>query len=113
MHELTLIAEVCRLARAAADREGAARITRICVRLGDCCGVDAEALRLAFAVMQEQQCWHQTQLEIILVPTQCRCSICRCHYRPVDLIPVCPQCGGLCSERVGGQELELVGLEVA
>jgi hydrogenase nickel incorporation protein HypA/HybF len=113
MHELALMDEACRLAQAAAARDGATRITRIWLRLGDCCGVDADALRLAFAVMQEQQCWHQTQLELELVPTRCRCLRCQCEYRPVDLIAVCPQCGGLQAERVSGQELELVGVEVA
>ena len=113
MHELALMEEVCYLARAAAERDGATRISRIWLRLGDCCGVDADALRLAFAVIQEQQGWHQTRLELELVPTQCRCLRCRRPYRPVDLIPVCPHCGGLSGERLSGQELELVGLEVA
>lgn len=113
MHELALVQELCALATAAAQRHGATRIERLQLRLGDRCGVDADALRLAFAVVQQQQAWQHTQLELELVPTRCRCHRCGHRFRPVDLIHCCPRCGGLSHALLEGRELELVALEVA
>ena len=46
MHELALVQELCALATAAAQRHGATRIERLQLRLGDRCGVDADAVVL-------------------------------------------------------------------
>lgn len=113
MHELALIQELCALAQAAAEQHGATRITQLWLRLGDRCGVDADALRQAFEVVQAQHCWRQTHLNLELVPTQCRCLRCHQLYRPEDVVALCPQCGGLACDRLTGQELTLVAVEVA
>ena len=113
MHELALIEDLCSSATQAARRQGASRIHRLQLRLGDRCGVDAEALRQAFAVMAELPEWAETQLDLEVVPTRCFCPHCRQPFTPADVIHACPRCGSLSRQVLSGRELELVALEVS
>jgi len=113
MHELALITELCASASLAARRQGASRIHRLQLRLGARCGVDAGALRQAFAVVAEQPEWAAAQLDLEVVPTRCFCEHCRQPFTPADVIHACPRCGNLARQVLSGRELELVALEVS
>ena len=113
MHELALIEEVCRLAQEAAAGQGAHQIHRLHVRVGDLCGVDPDALRQAFAVVQDQAGWATVELDLEIVPTRCWCPDCGEAFLPSDVIHACPRCGQLSRMVLSGRELTLVGLEVS
>ncbi len=115
MHELALMQEVCELALAAAAADGATRITRIQLRVGTVAGVNAEALRSAFAVVMAADAGHAAagaDLQLELVPTRCWCPHCNQSFLPADVIHACPLCGQLSSRILEGRELELTALEV-
>lgn len=113
MHELALMEEVCRLASEAASGQGAHRIHRLQLRLGDRCGVEPIALRQAFAVVQEQAGWSEAELDLEIVPTRCWCTHCEEAFLPTDVIHACPRCSELSRDVLSGRELELVALEVS
>lgn len=113
MHELALIEELCTLAAEAASRQGATRIHRLELRVGELGGVDPEALRQAFAVVAQTPPWQTAELQLEVVPTRCFCADCRQAFTPVDVIHACPHCGQLASQVIAGRELELVALEVS
>jgi len=113
MHELALMAEVCDLAAAAAAAEGAQTIHRLHLRIGAQAGVDAYALRAAFAVVSSDPTWASTLLQLDVVPTRCFCSNCAQAFHPDDVIHACPDCGAMSSQLLEGRELELVALEVS
>lgn len=113
MHELALMEELCHVAWQAAQRDGAKAIHSLQVRIGDLSGVDAEALRQAFAVVAMDPRWAGTCLNLDVVTTRCFCSNCRQAFTPADLIHQCPRCGALSSELLEGRELELVAMEVS
>ena len=113
MHELALLQELCALATAAATQQGAQRIHRLELRVGELGGVDPDALRQAFAVVAATAPWQETELQLEVVPTRCFCPHCDQPFSPVDVIHVCPSCGQLSRQLLQGCELELVALEVS
>ncbi|WP_296415300.1 hydrogenase maturation nickel metallochaperone HypA [Vulcanococcus sp. DEBay_Sum29NL08_54] len=113
MHELALIDELCRIAQQAARDQGASTIHSLLLRIGNLSGVDAEALRQAFAVVATAPPWSSTRLELEVVKTRCFCAHCRQAFRPTDLIHQCSRCGALSSDVLEGRELELVSMEVS
>jgi len=113
MHELALIQELCALASAAAAQQGAQHIHRLELRIGELGGVDAEALRQAFAVVASTAPWQHTELDLQVVATRCFCPHCGHPCRRTDVIHVCPECGQLSNQVLEGRELELVALEVS
>ena len=113
MHELALIEELCALALEAASEQGARTIHALRVRIGDQAGVNADALRQAFAIVTLQSPWRETTLDLEVVTTRCFCSNCSEAFAPLDVIHHCPRCGALSSEVIAGRELELVSMEVS
>ena len=113
MHELALIQELCALATAAATRQGARRIHRLELRVGELGGVNPDALRQAFAVLAATAPWQTTELQLDVVPTRCFCPHCAQAFSPLDVIHACPQCGAISRQVLQGRELELVALEVS
>ena len=113
MHELTLLQELCGLAAAAAQEQGASQIHRLELRVGELGGVSPDALRQAFAVLAATAPWQTTELQLDVVPTRCFCPHCAQAFSPLDVIHACPQCGAISRQILQGQELELVALEVS
>jgi hydrogenase nickel incorporation protein HypA/HybF len=113
MHELALLQELCQLASAAATEQGASRIHRLELRVGELGGVNPDVLRQAFAVVAATAPWREATLQLEVVPTLCFCPHCEQPFRPLDVIHVCPGCGVISSEVLQGRELELVALEVS
>lgn len=113
MHELALLQELCQLAEAAASEQGASRIHRLELRVGELGGVNPDALRQAFAVVAATAPWQSTELQLEVVPTRCFCPHCEEAFAPVDVIHACPRCGQLSHQVIAGRELELVALEVS
>ncbi|MFM8260058.1 MAG: hydrogenase maturation nickel metallochaperone HypA [Vulcanococcus sp.] len=117
MHELSLMAELQSLAEQQARLDGATRIHRLQLRIGELAGVDADALRLAFAVVvangAQQELWRSATLDLETVPARCFCPDCAQPFRPPDVIHACPRCGHLSRQLLAGRELEIVALEVS
>lgn len=113
MHELALLQELCALANAAANAQGANRIHRLELRVGELGGVDPNALRQAFAVVAATAPWNETKLQLEVVPTRCFCPHCEQAFTPPDVIHACPRCGAISRQVLEGRELELVALEVS
>ena len=112
MHELALIEALCCLASETAAEQGATRIHRLQVRIGDRSGVDPAALQQAFAIVAVHPPWNTTSLQLELVATRCFCPHCKQDFTPLDVIHLCPQCGALSRQPLQGRELELVAMEV-
>jgi hydrogenase nickel incorporation protein HypA/HybF len=113
MHELALLKELCALAVAAAQEQGASHIHRLELRVGELGGVHPDALRQAFAVVAATAPWQTTELQLDVVPTRCFCSHCAQAFSPLDVIHACPECGAISRQVLQGRDLELVALEVS
>lgn len=111
MHELAIAVSI--VDAAAAARRDAARVLAVHVKLGALSGVDADALRSAFALARDHvpglAC---AELAIEAVPVTARCPVCGVD-REVPFPGLrCPECGSPTAEVVRGRELEVTAIEV-
>ena len=113
MHELSLMEEVRHQALAAAEAEGARRIERICLRVGELAGVDVEALHFAFPVVMEGSIAAGAQLQVESEAAMCACEPCGSPFRARDGCCDCPRCGTISRRLLSGRDLRLVALEVS
>jgi hydrogenase nickel incorporation protein HypA/HybF len=113
MHEVSLLENTLELALGYAQQQGASRIHRLTLRVGQLSGVIPEALRFAFEVVVQGTIAETAQLEIETIPAICYCSSCQQDFQPTDWIYECPACQQLCTELRQGRDLELVSLEVS
>lgn len=112
MHELGLMQEVRRQALAAAEAEGARRITAIRLRVGELAGVEADALRFAFPVVMAGTIAEGAELRIEREPARCHCQPCDTPFEARDGCCDCPQCGTISRQLLSGRDLRLVDLDV-
>jgi hydrogenase nickel incorporation protein HypA/HybF len=99
-------------ARVEAARHGAARVRRICVRIGTLAGVDADALRFGFEALTRDSDFADLELEIELCPRVHRCPACGTEFAVAEYEFRCPQCGEEKTQFVSGDQLELAYMEI-
>lgn len=110
MHEASLVAAMCAEIEALAQKQGASRVGRIVVRVGELSGVEKEALEFAFEVYKrEHSLFADSSLQIEIISARRSCLSCRGEFTGA---PPCPQCGSLQTMALSGDELELNKIEL-
>ena len=95
-----------------AEQHGAARVTRIVLRIGTLAGVDLEALRFAYEALAPHSIAAGATLEIESVSARARCAACGTEFGAErDFIFQCPRCGGYSGDIRAGRELGIARLE--
>jgi hydrogenase nickel incorporation protein HypA/HybF len=113
MHEVGIMQNTLDIALEYARKQGASRIHRIVLRVGELSGVVPEALSFAFDVVMQGTIAQNAQLQIEYLPILCYCPTCQQEFQPTDWIFECPQCHQICTEIRQGKELELSSMEVS
>ncbi|ABB58583.1 hydrogenase maturation nickel metallochaperone HypA [Synechococcus elongatus] len=111
MHELSLATALVETALWQAVQAEAQQIVSLKLRLGTWAGVDAEALRFAFSLVQQDTIAASAQLVIESVPAQFRCQTCG-QQTPPPLLAACSHCGSDRWQLQQGRELQLQSMEV-
>lgn len=112
MHEFTLAAELIDAACGEAQRVGARRIQRLRCRVGVLRQVDEWLLREAFGIARLTTPCESAELEIQIVSMRAICAQCEESFAVQNWDWRCPRCGGDGSAPSGGDELELVSIDV-
>lgn len=112
MHEVSLMQSALETAIALAEREGARKILRLKLRIGELSGVVPEALRFAFDVVTRETLAEGAELEVEEVPAVCYCRTCDREFSPGETGYVCSTCGTISRELRRGRELALDSMEV-
>ena len=113
MHELSIARSLIAAACDAAASNHAGRILKVRARIGRLSGVAGRSLQSAFPIAAEKTPCEGAQLEIETSPVVIYCNHCRTSQQLSDPTPLeCPVCGQPAATLLGGQELELVSLEV-
>ena len=112
MHEVSLMAELLRLAEAALAGRQVASVTAVRLQLGELAGADAGALHFAFEVMRRGTPLAAATLQIEPVAAVVHCDECAAVGAPAaPPMLCCPACGSYRVRLVAGQELQLSQLE--
>jgi hydrogenase nickel incorporation protein HypA/HybF len=109
MHELSLMTTLLE------DAVGAAGGSPVCalrVRVGPLSGVVVEALQFAFEALSPGTPAEGARLDIEHTVPSFHCPACGADYETPVGAYQCPACGSSTGELRGGNELELVSIEV-
>ncbi|HVO82485.1 MAG TPA: hydrogenase maturation nickel metallochaperone HypA [Terriglobales bacterium] len=112
MHEMGIACEVLAAARREAQKYPGRSPRKVGVRIGELTAVDPEALRFCFEVITRDSEMQPLELEIEICPFRFRCLSCGHEFVVRNYETQCPQCAGIKTECIGGQELDLAYLEV-
>ena len=109
MHELSLTTNLLRDAISAADGEP---VRAVRIRVGPLSGVVIESLRFAFEALTPGTPAQGARLDIEETSVSFHCPACGADYETPVGSYQCPACGSPNGELRGGDELELVSIEV-
>ena len=112
MHELSIMQGAMDAVLAEAERQRAARVLRVTMRIGDLTGLVPDSLQFAFEVLRENTPAAGAVLEVESVATTCYCESCRREFPAPAFDRTCPDCGSSPCEIAGGREVEVVSIEV-
>lgn len=112
MHELGLTQHLVTIVEETAIKNGAECVRTVKVEIGALAGVLPESIAFCYEVCCRGTLLEGSRLEIVFIPGVGRCYDCRveCELDPYTL--VCPQCGGLTLERLRGEELRVIEVEI-
>lgn len=112
MHEMSLAEGILQLIEDAARRENAARVSMVCLEIGQLASVEVEALRFCFDAVIRDSVAEGARLEIIEVPGEGWCLDCSAPVPMSDKLSGCPRCGGYRVQVTGGTEMRVKELEI-
>ena len=112
MHEMGIAQSILDIAIAAAEKEGAQRITRVNVVAGELRGIVPLQFTFCFGVMAENTIASGAHLNLEITPVRGRCRVCEETFIVEDYRYICPKCRGGDIQTVGGTELRLRDIEV-
>jgi hydrogenase nickel incorporation protein HypA/HybF len=96
-----------------AQSEGASRIKRVVLEVGEMSGLDSNDLRNSFQLLSQDTLAEGAELAITAVPLKVRCLSCSREYTASGYKMVCQACGSIASELISGNELRVKEMEVA
>jgi hydrogenase nickel incorporation protein HypA/HybF len=109
---LSIAQNILDIAVAAAEREGAQKITRINIVAGKVRAIVPEQLSFCFEVIAEGTIASGAELNMEIVPVKGRCRKCGEVFIVEDFLYICPQCQSSDIEITGGTELRIKDIEV-
>ncbi len=95
MHEAALAENILNIAFEAAQKNHAAKIFKIGLRLGEMAGVEVEALNFSFDVLKKNPPAEDAKLVIERVPITAACNSCGKIFRLERYNFFCPECDGV------------------
>jgi hydrogenase nickel incorporation protein HypA/HybF len=113
MHEMGIACSILDAAAKETQRHPGARATRVGVRIGELAAIDSESLRFCFEMIVQGTEQDGLQLEIERVPRKHRCADCKEEFVIREYDFRCPRCGAISTDFAGGDELELMFVEVS
>jgi hydrogenase nickel incorporation protein HypA/HybF len=114
MHEFSIAMSIVEMAEQEARRRGGVHVSAVHLRLGPLAGVVKEALHFSYGVSCEGTMLEGSDLVIEETPAVIYCDKCRTERSLASVQAFfCPVCSTPAPKVVGGQELELVALEIA
>lgn len=113
MHEMGIANSILDGVAAELRRRPGSRAEKVGVRIGELAGVDPDALNFAFEALTIDTPLAGLKLEVEYVAPRSRCRDCRLEFEVRNYELLCPACESLATDRISGDELEFIYLEIA
>ncbi len=111
MHEMSIALSMMELVSENARMNGAKKISRINVVVGNRSGVSADSLRFCFDALKEDTIAGRAELSIEETTATARCAACDGDVVLGPYEFACPVCGGPVAAK-GGEELSVRSIEI-
>ncbi len=112
MHELGLATNILETVRAELARRNGARAVKVELRVGELAAVDRDSLTFCFDSLVKGSDLEPLELSIDWRPHTRRCAVCETVFEVADFNLACPHCTSTDTRFAGGDELEIVCLEM-
>ncbi len=112
MHEFSIVQSLLELLEEEATKYKAKRIARIEVVVGALSGVEPHLLEFAFNTFKEGTVAEGAEFLVRVEKLKVWCKDCEKEYEKEELNMLCPICGSLNTQIIGGQELLLKSIEL-
>lgn len=107
MHELSVMSGIIEVIENSAKENNIHKIKKVKLVVGQMSNAVPDALTMAFDMLKGAGPFTEDAiLEIDFINTRVRCHECECEFQPGDgYIFICPQCKGLHTEVIEGEQL--------
>lgn len=112
MHEVSITRSIVEIAERTAREQGAARVISVTVAIGALSGVVPEAVEFCFEACTKETLLEGTRLVIDRIPGRGKCRQCGAEISLDPYTFACPACSGYDLERLQGEELKMIEMEV-
>jgi hydrogenase nickel incorporation protein HypA/HybF len=112
VHEMSIARNIVNIAVAAAEKEGAKRITRINVVAGELRGIVPAQLIFNFGLMSENTIASGAYLNVEITPVVYRCRKCQDEFLVKDYRYLCTRCRSEDIQTLSGTELRVKDIDV-
>ena len=112
MHEFGIASAILEAVKTEAALHPEARFVKVGLKIGELAGVNPDALSFCFESLLRGTELEPLALEIEPSPRRHRCPKCNRTFTVVDYETHCPECGEARTKCIGGDELEILYLEV-
>jgi hydrogenase nickel incorporation protein HypA/HybF len=112
MHEFSVVEQLLQVVLEHARKASAKQVLKVNVVIGDFTGFVNESLQFYFEILSKGTEAEKATVAITRMPGRVRCRECRNDFWPDGTDWVCPRCGGLMEEVLGGRELYVESIEV-
>jgi len=113
MHEMGIALRIVEIATASLPLDlGAARVTKVNLRVGKLAAVVPESLRFCFSVAVKDSPLEGAILAIEEIPVVARCKDCDARWTINEPVFVCKKCQSGSLEILSGRELDIESIEV-
>jgi len=111
MHELSIAESIIDIVLENAKSNGAGKVKKVTVVVGNCSGVVPESLRYCFDIIKKETAADDAELVVEEVSARAHCETCGGDFKVGQYDYVCPKCGDIIMP-TGGRELHISEMEI-
>ncbi len=107
MHELGIVYEVIKIVDQFAVANDLTRVDKIILEIGQLSQTIPHFVEACYPAAVCDTPYHETKLEIIVLPAMGECQACHEHFNVVDNRKICPSCQAEAFRLISGREFNI------
>lgn len=112
MHELSVTESLLRIALEHAEKAQAQRVADLNIVMGELSSMVDDSIQFYWEIIAKGTIAEQATLHFRRVPAELECQTCFERYHPTDKELACPQCSGVNTKIIAGEEFALESIDV-